>query len=280
MQVEVSGGIRDDRSLEAALESGAARINLGTAALENPEWAADVIGRYGDVDRGRARRARHDPRRARLDAGGRRPVDRARPPRGGRLQPLRRDRRHEGRNAAGARTSTCCARSPRARPSPSSPRAASRAWTTSRRCATSCRSASKARSSARRSTRVPSRSPRRWMSPDTDPHDSTPAARLGGRALGGAPLRAQPARGRRRLGRPGLLAALTAFRAGSADQVAVIEAYRTARLLIPLVAEKGDGTGVGAARPDASTRRRSCRSSRSPRPTAGACCRSSRRSPR
>ena len=49
VQVEVSGGIRDDRSLEAALESGASRINLGTAALENPEWAADVIGRYGDV---------------------------------------------------------------------------------------------------------------------------------------------------------------------------------------------------------------------------------------
>jgi phosphoribosylformimino-5-aminoimidazole carboxamide ribotide isomerase/phosphoribosylanthranilate isomerase len=49
VQVEVSGGIRDDRSLEAALDSGAARINLGTAALENPEWAADVIGRYGDV---------------------------------------------------------------------------------------------------------------------------------------------------------------------------------------------------------------------------------------
>ncbi|GAA1670907.1 bifunctional 1-(5-phosphoribosyl)-5-((5-phosphoribosylamino)methylideneamino)imidazole-4-carboxamide isomerase/phosphoribosylanthranilate isomerase PriA [Microbacterium lacus] len=49
VQVEVSGGIRDDRSLEAALESGASRINLGTAALENPEWAADVIGRYGDL---------------------------------------------------------------------------------------------------------------------------------------------------------------------------------------------------------------------------------------
>ncbi len=49
VQVEVSGGIRDDRSLEAALESGASRINLGTAALENPEWAADVISRYGDV---------------------------------------------------------------------------------------------------------------------------------------------------------------------------------------------------------------------------------------
>ncbi|GAA2005798.1 bifunctional 1-(5-phosphoribosyl)-5-((5-phosphoribosylamino)methylideneamino)imidazole-4-carboxamide isomerase/phosphoribosylanthranilate isomerase PriA [Microbacterium ulmi] len=49
VQVEVSGGIRDDETLEAALESGAARINLGTAALENPEWASDVIGRYGDV---------------------------------------------------------------------------------------------------------------------------------------------------------------------------------------------------------------------------------------
>ena len=49
VQVELSGGIRDDRSLEAALESGASRINLGTAALENPEWAADVIARYGDA---------------------------------------------------------------------------------------------------------------------------------------------------------------------------------------------------------------------------------------
>ena len=49
VRVELSGGIRDDRSLEAALESGASRINLGTAALENPEWAADVIARYGDA---------------------------------------------------------------------------------------------------------------------------------------------------------------------------------------------------------------------------------------
>ncbi|QCQ15628.1 MULTISPECIES: bifunctional 1-(5-phosphoribosyl)-5-((5-phosphoribosylamino)methylideneamino)imidazole-4-carboxamide isomerase/phosphoribosylanthranilate isomerase PriA [Microbacterium] len=48
VQVELSGGIRDDESLDAALESGAARINLGTAALENPEWAADVISRYGE----------------------------------------------------------------------------------------------------------------------------------------------------------------------------------------------------------------------------------------
>ncbi|MFT4229106.1 MAG: bifunctional 1-(5-phosphoribosyl)-5-((5-phosphoribosylamino)methylideneamino)imidazole-4-carboxamide isomerase/phosphoribosylanthranilate isomerase PriA [Microbacterium sp.] len=49
VQVELSGGIRDDETLEAALESGATRINLGTAALENPEWAADVIARYGEA---------------------------------------------------------------------------------------------------------------------------------------------------------------------------------------------------------------------------------------
>ncbi len=48
VEIEVSGGIRDDASLEAALESGATRVNLGTAALENPEWTADVIARYGE----------------------------------------------------------------------------------------------------------------------------------------------------------------------------------------------------------------------------------------
>ncbi len=47
--VELSGGIRDDASLEAALATGAKRINLGTAALENPEWAAEVIGRFGEL---------------------------------------------------------------------------------------------------------------------------------------------------------------------------------------------------------------------------------------
>jgi phosphoribosylformimino-5-aminoimidazole carboxamide ribotide isomerase/phosphoribosylanthranilate isomerase len=49
VSIELSGGIRDDATLEAALDSGAARINLGTAALENPEWAADVIARYGEA---------------------------------------------------------------------------------------------------------------------------------------------------------------------------------------------------------------------------------------
>lgn len=49
VNVELSGGIRDDRSLAAALATGAKRINLGTAALENPEWAAHVISEYGDA---------------------------------------------------------------------------------------------------------------------------------------------------------------------------------------------------------------------------------------
>jgi len=49
VNVELSGGIRDDASLVAALATGAKRINLGTAALENPEWAAHVIAEYGDA---------------------------------------------------------------------------------------------------------------------------------------------------------------------------------------------------------------------------------------
>jgi len=49
VNIELSGGIRDDASLEAALGTGAKRINLGTAALENPEWAAHVIAEYGDA---------------------------------------------------------------------------------------------------------------------------------------------------------------------------------------------------------------------------------------
>lgn len=49
VNIELSGGIRDDASLEAALATGAKRINLGTAALENPAWAAHVIAEYGEA---------------------------------------------------------------------------------------------------------------------------------------------------------------------------------------------------------------------------------------
>ena len=48
VQVELSGGIRDDESLRAALGTGCARVNLGTAALENPEWADAVVREHGD----------------------------------------------------------------------------------------------------------------------------------------------------------------------------------------------------------------------------------------
>jgi 1-(5-phosphoribosyl)-5-[(5-phosphoribosylamino)methylideneamino] imidazole-4-carboxamide isomerase/N-(5'phosphoribosyl)anthranilate isomerase len=48
IKIELSGGIRDDASLEAALSAGATRVNLGTAALENPEWTEKAIARFGD----------------------------------------------------------------------------------------------------------------------------------------------------------------------------------------------------------------------------------------
>lgn len=48
IQVELSGGIRDESSLERALATGARRINIGTAALENPDWCDEVVARYGD----------------------------------------------------------------------------------------------------------------------------------------------------------------------------------------------------------------------------------------
>jgi phosphoribosylformimino-5-aminoimidazole carboxamide ribotide isomerase/phosphoribosylanthranilate isomerase len=46
--IELSGGIRDTDSLDAALAAGATRVNLGTAALENPEWTAEVIALHGE----------------------------------------------------------------------------------------------------------------------------------------------------------------------------------------------------------------------------------------
>lgn len=48
IKVELTGGIRDDASLERALATGARRVNIGTAALQQPEWIARVLGEYGD----------------------------------------------------------------------------------------------------------------------------------------------------------------------------------------------------------------------------------------
>jgi 1-(5-phosphoribosyl)-5-[(5-phosphoribosylamino)methylideneamino] imidazole-4-carboxamide isomerase/N-(5'phosphoribosyl)anthranilate isomerase len=48
IKVEMSGGIRDDASLAAALATGCTRVNIGTAALENPDWCARIIAEHGD----------------------------------------------------------------------------------------------------------------------------------------------------------------------------------------------------------------------------------------
>ncbi len=48
IKVELSGGIRDDESLERALATGCRRINLGTAAMENPDWTSRVVAEFGD----------------------------------------------------------------------------------------------------------------------------------------------------------------------------------------------------------------------------------------
>ncbi len=48
INVELSGGIRDDESLRRALATGCTRVNLGTAALENPDWTSRVIAEFGD----------------------------------------------------------------------------------------------------------------------------------------------------------------------------------------------------------------------------------------
>ena len=48
LNVELSGGIRDDESLERALATGCARVNIGTAALERPEWCEEIVDRYGE----------------------------------------------------------------------------------------------------------------------------------------------------------------------------------------------------------------------------------------
>ncbi|MCL2465555.1 MAG: HisA/HisF-related TIM barrel protein [Micrococcales bacterium] len=48
-QVEVSGGLRDDATVARALSTGCARISIGTAALEQPEWCREVLAHLGDM---------------------------------------------------------------------------------------------------------------------------------------------------------------------------------------------------------------------------------------
>lgn len=48
IDVEMSGGMRDDESLSAALATGCRRVNIGTAALEHPQWCSRIIAEHGD----------------------------------------------------------------------------------------------------------------------------------------------------------------------------------------------------------------------------------------
>jgi len=82
------------------------------------------------------------------------------------------------------------------------------------------------------------------MSPDADPHACDARGDSAGVPWEGRRFEANPHAGDDGSADPALLAALTAFHEGTGDAVAVVEAYRSARLLIPLLAEKGD-EGVG-----------------------------------
>ena len=48
VKVELSGGIRDDAALAAALATGCTRVVIGTAAMENPDWVAGAIAAHGE----------------------------------------------------------------------------------------------------------------------------------------------------------------------------------------------------------------------------------------
>src|SRR5699024_4569281 len=154
MDVELSGGIRDDESLAGALATGCRRVNLGTAALENPEWTAEVLAEHGDrIAVG-------------LDVRGTTLAARGWTRQGGDLYetPERLDEA-----PCAARTWTCCGRCARARRRRSSPPAGSPPSRTCARCASWSRTGWRARSSARPCTHRRSRWVRRSTSRDA--HD-------------------------------------------------------------------------------------------------------------
>ena len=152
LQVELSGGIRDDDSLERALATG-----LRPGQYRHRGAGAARVVRRGDrrvrrQDRHRARRPRPPARRPRLDPGRRRPVRRPRAAGRGRLRPLRGHRRELRRHAPRAQPAPAASRcasvpTPRSWPAVGSPRSP-----TSRRWPRWSRSASRARSSAPRCT--------------------------------------------------------------------------------------------------------------------------------
>ena len=237
VRVELSGGIRDDASLEAALATGAQRVNLGTAALEDPAWTERVIALYGDriavgLDvRGTTLAARGWTREGgdlwevldRLEqAGCARYV----------VTDVTKDGTLAGPNlellAAGARAHRQARRRLRRhrdarRPPPPPRRSRTPGW--------------RARSSARRSTPAPSRSPRPSPSRRCD---RPAAADSAGQPFAGRAFEASPWTGDDGTAPAAYAAALAAFRAGEAGPEAVVDALREVRLLVPLLAEVGE----------------------------------------
>ena len=130
VDVELSGGIRDDDSLERALATGCARVNLGTAALEQPDWCAEVIGCYGEriaVEPGRTRQPAGRPR---LDPGGRGPDGDPATGWTGPAAPASWSPTSTPTACCPARTPICCAGSAPRPTSRSSPAAGSAPWPT------------------------------------------------------------------------------------------------------------------------------------------------------
>ncbi len=137
--VELSGGIRDDGSLAAALATGAARVNLSTAALESPDWVRSVIARYGErivvgLDvRGTTLAARGWPRTAATSG---RPWPASTPT----VAPATSSPTSTGTARSPGQTCSCCAKYVRAPTRPWSEAGECRRWTT---CAPSLASALK-----------------------------------------------------------------------------------------------------------------------------------------
>ena len=191
--VELSGGIRDDESLAAALATGCARVNLGTAALESPDWVRAAIARHGErIAVGLDVRGTHAGRPG-LDVGGRRPLRDAGPAGRRRLRPLRGDRRAPGRHPDRPEPGPAALGVRRHRPAGGGLRRGVRAGRPAPAGRPARASGWRARSSARRSTPVPSPCPRRWPPWPKRPPRQGPEH--GGRGPG------HPLPGRR--GRPG-----------------------------------------------------------------------------
>ncbi len=164
IEVELSGGIRDDGSLAAALATGAARVNLGTAALESPDWVRSAIATYGErvavgLDvRGTTLAGRGGPGRV-VTCG--EPLPASTPT----AVPATSSPTSSGTACSPAPTCSCCTTCARAPMRPSSPAGESRRWTTCGRLPAWARTtgdAWRARLSARPCTPGRSRCPRRW----------------------------------------------------------------------------------------------------------------------